>query len=257
MTGPTRAVLSREGSTARITLRSVDGENRIGADAIADLNDACIQLIDDRETRVVVVNAEGGSFSLGWTEELLNEGSNGDDALPPGDVFGCLAALPLPVIAAIDGACWSGALELALACDIRIAGAHARFAFPESEFGLIPLAGGTQRLPRIIGRGHAVEMILLGRVIDADTALDWGLVNELAPASNLVQATDRIASVIAARGPIAERFAKEAVQFGTEMPLARALHYELDLTVLLQTTEDRAEGVSAFAEKRLPRFTGR
>jgi len=257
MSTQTRAMLSREGSIARLTLRSDDGANRIGAEAITDLSDACNRLTGDLETRVVVVQADGGGFSLGWTEALLMEGSNGDEALLPGDPFGCLAALPLPVIAAINGDCFSGALELALACDIRIAGAGARFAFPESEFGLIPLAGGTQRLPRIIGRSHAVEMLLLGRVIDADTALDWGLVNELSAASDLAEATDRIASVIAARGPIAERLAKEAVQFGTEMPLARALRYELDLTVLLQTTEDRAEGVSAFAEKRTPRFIGR
>lgn len=256
MPTPTRAILSREGNIARITLRSNDGENRIGAEAVADLNSACAVLTEDPTTRVLVVAAEGNAFSRGWAEELLFEASGGESALLPGDPFGCLSALPLPVIAAIGGDCFSGALELALCCDIRIAAESARFAFPESEFGLIPLAGGTQRLPRIVGRGRAVEMILLGKTIPAAIALEWGLVNELVPADQLATAVNRTAASIAARGPIAERFAKEAIQFGVEMPLARALRYELDLTVLLQTTNDRAEGVRAFTEKRAPRFTG-
>jgi enoyl-CoA hydratase len=241
---------------ARITLRSPDGENRIGEDALDDLRSACKALTGDSRVRVLVLGSEGDVFSLGWSADLL-EAAGGDSSVLPGDVFGCLAELPLPVIAEIQGDAVSAGLELALACDLRVAAPGARFAFPESEFGLIPLAGGTQRLPRIIGRGRALQMLLLAQVLDATQALDWGLVNELAAAGGVREAAVRMAGSIAGRGPIAERFAKEAVQLGTELPLARALRYELDLTVLLQTTEDRAEGVRAFVEKRPPGFTGR
>ncbi|HZU76912.1 MAG TPA: enoyl-CoA hydratase-related protein, partial [Dehalococcoidia bacterium] len=197
----------------------------------------------------------GAAFSLGWSQEALASfRAHGEVQADP---FGCLAALPQPVIAAINGDALSAGLELALACDLRVAARGSRFALPETGDGLIPLAGGTQRLPRLIGHGRAREMVLLGRELDADTALTWGLVSAVAEDGALEAEVDRIAGVIAGRGPIAERFAKEALRDGAELPLARALRYELDLTVLLQTTEDRAEGVRAFAEKRTPGFQGR
>lgn len=248
-----RATLTRNGAVASLTLASADGANRVGLNTIDDLRDGCAALAQDTSVRVLIVSGDGDAFSAGWTEDSL---ANAEGGLPA-DPFGCLADLELPVIAAINGDAFSAGLELALACDIRVASTAARFAFPETEFGLIPLAGGTQRLPRTIGRGRALSMILLGQVIDAATALDWGLVNAVTGPEALAGEVERIAGVIAARGPIAERFAKEAVQNGVEMPLARALRYELDLTVLLQTTEDRAEGVRAFAEKRPPDFQGR
>jgi enoyl-CoA hydratase/carnithine racemase len=242
-----------DGPVASVNLTSNDGENRIGAETVATLRAACVALREDNTVRVAVVSGEGGCFSLGWSTEVL--------AVPnqtlPGDPFGCLAELPFPVIAAIGGDAISAGLELALACDLRVASADARFAFPETADGLIPLAGGTQRLPRLVGRGRALAMVLLGRQIDATAAHAWGLVNVVAPHERLRETVGALVETIVQRGPIAERFAKEAVSQGVELPLARALRYELDLTVLLQTTEDRAEGVRAFAEKRPPRFQGR
>jgi enoyl-CoA hydratase/carnithine racemase len=169
--------------------------------------------------------------------------------------FRCLELMPQPVIAVLDGAVEGAGLELALACDLRVASETATFAVPQVAAGAAPALGATQRLPRLIGRARAAEMMLLGERIEASTALSWGLVNTVAPADPRAEA-DRHAAAMCARGPLALRFAKEAMVRGLDMPLAQALRYETDLTVILQTTDDRAEGVRAFMEKRPPRFGG-
>jgi enoyl-CoA hydratase/carnithine racemase len=125
---------------------------------------------------------------------------------------------------------------------------------PETGSGLIPMAGGTQRLPRLAGRGLAAEMILAGRSLSAEEALRAGIFSAVSEPENLMDSALRIAAAIASRGPLAVRMAKEAMQRGVEMPLEQALRYETDLTVLLQTTNDRVEGVQAFIEKRPPEF---
>ncbi|HLZ69688.1 MAG TPA: enoyl-CoA hydratase/isomerase family protein [Dehalococcoidia bacterium] len=254
----TRLDLEVDGALARLTLAAGDGENRIEWQTISELQSLCTALAEMPELRALIVQGEGGNFCRGWSASLLADAAAPPELrAAPGDPFGCLAELPLPVIAAIEGDCLSAGLELALACDLRVAAGTARFALPESEFGLIPLAGGTQRLPRLVGHGRALAMVLLGQTIDGVTAEAWGLVNALAGEGGALAQAERLAATIAARGPIAERFAKEAVQNGSDLPLTRALRYELDLTVLLQTTEDRAEGVRAFTEKRPPEFHGR
>ncbi len=128
---------------------------------------------------------------------------------------------------------------------------------PDTQAGGVPLAGGSQRLPRAVGRAEALRLLLLGEEIDAAEALRIGLVSRVTPAGGALVAAREIADAIASRGPIATRMAKEAVHRGVEMPLQQALRYELDLTVILQSTADRAEGVRAFMEKRPPRFIGR
>lgn len=249
----TEATLTRDGAVARLTLRSADGENRLGAATLRGIADACTLLRDDASVRVLLLRAEGEAFSRGWDAQTL---AQPEAAGLPGDPFAVLAALPQPVIAAIGGDAVSAGLELALACDVRVVAADARLAFPETAHGLLPLAGGTQRLPRLIGQSRAASLLLLGEVINGATAFAWGLASAATPRAALDAEAERQARVIAARGPIAERFAKEAIAEGVEMPLARALRYETDLTVLLQTTSDRAEGVQAFSEKREPHFTG-
>lgn len=162
-----------------------------------------------------------------------------------------------PVIAAINGACLAGGLEIALACDIRIAADHATFGLPEVRRGILPGAGGTQRLPRALPFGVALEMILTGEPIDAEAALRWGLVSRLAPAAELMDSAMEIAGRIAANGPLAVRAARDAVYQGAGLPLDQALRLEQFHAEPLRQSEDAQEGVRAFTEKRAPRFSGK
>ena len=164
---------------------------------------------------------------------------------------------PQPIVAAIRGHCFGGGLELALACDIRIAADDARLGLTEIDLAIIPGGGGTQRLPRLLGRGKALEMILTGARIPAAEALAIGLVERVVPAANLLAETNALVRVMADKAPVALRYAKESVVKGLELPLADGIRLEGDLSTLLRTTEDRLEGAKAFLEKRKPRWTGR
>ena len=240
--------LDKSGPIARLTLRSAT----VDAVLLAGLARACDAIESDEAIRAVVVASEGAGFCRGWDESLLT-GEGG----PPADAFGCLAGLPRPVVCAVQGEALSAGLEMALACDIRIAAEDARLGLPETALGLLPMGGGTQRLARLVGRGRALEMVLTGEPVDAQEALRVGLVSAVVPRDRLAAEAEAVAARIAERGPVAVRYAKEAISRGLDMTLEQALRYETDLTVILQTTEDRAEGVRAFLEKREPRFKGR
>jgi len=203
-----------------------------------------------------VVVTSGADFGSGWSDDALAEDVIAGLPLI-GAAFDAVAAITQPTIAAVRGEAGSAGLELALACDIRVAAAGARFSMPETSLGIVPRGGGTQRLPRAVGRAHALRLLLSGEPIDAAEALRIGLVSDIAADGSADEAARTIAITIASRGPIATRLAKEAVHRGAELPLADALLAELDLTVILQTTADRAEGVQAFVEKRPPRFENR
>jgi enoyl-CoA hydratase len=164
---------------------------------------------------------------------------------------------PQPIIAAIRGYAFGGGLELALACDLRIAGEDAQLGLTEVNLAIIPGGGGTQRLPRLVGRGKALEMILTGARLPAAEALRIGLVERVVPATEVLRAALDLARTLATKAPVALRYAKEAVVKGLELPLADGLRLEGDLSTLLRTTEDRVEGARAFLEKRSPRWTGR
>lgn len=161
-----------------------------------------------------------------------------------------------PIIAAINGACLAGGLEIALSCDIRVAAEHATFGLPEVCRGILPGAGGTQRLPRALPFGVAMEMILTGAPIDAEGALRWGLVSRLTPATELMDCAIDIAKRIAANGPLAVRAARDAVHQGAALPLDQALRLEQFYAEPLRQSKDAQEGVRAFMEKRAPRFSG-
>jgi len=162
-----------------------------------------------------------------------------------------------PLIAAIHGFCLGGGLEIALACDIRIAAPDARFSLPETGLGLIPGAGGTQRLHRIVGLGRAMDLLLSGDQIDAEQALKLGLVTRLAPdRAQLLDQALALAERIAARPPLATAYAKEALRAAPDLSLAAGLALERSLFALLTGTRDKSEAARAFAEKRPPRFTG-
>jgi len=252
----TVTALTVDGHVATITIAPPGGRyDRPFLDALAQ--GAELVRADQERIRAVVIAAAGPDFGAGWAEDALAEPDlPGHGAPPLGAAFDAVAAIPQPVVAAVEGAAHSAGLELALACDLRVAGAGATFQSPEAAWGLVPRGGATQRLPRAVGRAHALRLLLLGEAIDSREAYRIGLVTEETAAGGARDRAWELAARIAQRGPVATRFAKEAVHRGVEMPLEQALRYELDLTVILQTTRDRAEGVRAFVERRAPRFTG-
>ena len=235
---------------AEIRLNRAANGNTIDALVLDELDRAASTISDDRAVHVVLLTADGDDFSRG--------GGAAQQAFDPSQAPGlrCLEEMGQPVIACIQGEAAAEGLELALACDLRIAAVGALFSMPQVANGSTPSLGGTVRLPRIVGRSIASAMILLGQTLDAAEALRYGLVNAVVPAADLRTRAEEMAAAIAAQGPLAVRYAKEAMREGTDMPLSQALRFETDLTIILQTTADRAEGVRAFLDKRPPKFTG-
>ena len=217
----------------------ISGGDTLSGYFISQLSDLSSVVADD--VRVVVLHPDAGVWS-GF-----------DGVTEAGDLFAGFAEIAQPTIAVLDGPTLGGGLELALAADIRVAASDCQIGLEALTLGF-PRAGGLQRLTRAIGRSRATQLLLLEGQIDAATALDWGLVNLVA--DNAYEAAWQVAGSIASRGPLATRYAKDAIRHGLDMPLAQALHYETELTILLQNTTDRAEGVDAFVNKRAPEFSG-
>ena len=253
----------RRGQVLWLTMNRAEVLNARNVALRTALADACQQAEGDDSVRVVVLTGAGDrAFSTGMD---LKEASQGGAAslveqrqrrARTSDTA-ALAALSKPTIAAINGFALGGGLELALACDLRVAAEHARLGLPETKRGLIPGSGGTQRLPRLIPPGRALQMILTGEPMTADEACRLGLVSHVVPLAELAAATTALAEAIAANAPVALRYAKEAVWKGLEMPLIDGLRLESDLSTLLGGTEDRLEGARAFVEKRAPVWQGR
>jgi len=243
--------LQRRGHVAVITLPA-RGWGTVTRAATGALANVCEQIREDDGLRCVILTGEGDCFAGEWS---CTVGARSDQAAGLCcEAFQPLADLPQPVIAAVNGPAHGAGLELALAADVRIAAEEASFVLCAGESA--PLAGGVTRLSRAIGRAGATWMALTGACLTAEEALANGLVSAVLPREGLLAEAERLASVIAARGPIAVRFAKEALRHGPDLTLPQALRYETDLTIILQTTADRAEGVAAFAEKREPTFRG-
>ena len=223
-----------------------------------EITDLCVEIASDDQDRVIILTGAGEqSFSMG--SDLLkgvSKANKGSDKKMC-SIASPIAKLDQPVIAAINGDAIGQGLELALACDIRIAPETARFGLPHITTDLIPWDGGTQRLSRLVGRGKALEMILTGEVIDVQEASRIGLVNIIVQPDELMKVAMKTAQEMASKGPIALRYAKEAIYKGMDMTLEQGLRLEGDLYFLLHTTKDRTEGVTAFREKKTPRFEGR
>jgi enoyl-CoA hydratase len=215
-----------------------------------DLEELCAEVPCDEQARVILLTGAGGkTFSM---EAGLREGEKRTER-PFSEV---ITKIDRPVIAAITGDAIGQGLELALACDIRIASETSRFGLPQIKSGMMPWGGGTQRLSRLVGKGKALEMILTGEVIEAQEALRIGLVNRIVPPEKLVTAAMDMAKEMASKGPIALKYAKEAIYKGMDMTLEQGLRLEADLYLLIHTTKDRIEGIKAFREKRVQKFEG-
>ena len=250
---------------ARVTLAQPETRNCIGEGLAEELRDACRRIGEDDDFRLAIVTGSGGCFSVGRPE--LESGDEDEDIagrLARLRVADSVAGLAIPVIIALNGDAMGQGLELALAGDLRVAADTARLALYESgrESGQksgrpgFPWDGGTQRLPRLVGPAWALDLALTGRCLEAQEALSIGLVNRVASRERLEEATQELAEQVLATAPIAARYGKEAVRKGMDMTLAQGLGLEADLSVILQSTADRAEGIASFKEKRQPKFTG-
>lgn len=207
----------------------------------------------DESVRVVVLTGHGRWFSAGGEVPRVSS----PDKLGAFQAAGAVARIEKPMVAAINGDALGQGLEVALAADLRVAAQTARFGLPQVREGLLPWDGGTQRLPRLVGRAQALRLLLLGETIDAAEAQRIGLVHRLAAPEALVATAEEMARGIASAAPVAARYAKEAVRQGLDLSLAQGLRLEADLALLLHTTRDRAEGIRSFLERRQPRFRGR
>lgn len=245
---------------ATVTINRPDKRNALNAVVRHELIDALDQLRTDDDARVVVLTGAGEkAFVAGADIGEFAERTPLEqrEAMQGRRVFDELAAFPKPTIAMINGFALGGGCELALACDIRIAARSARLGQPEIRLGLIPGGGGTQRLPRIVGTGTALRLILTGDLIDAAEAHRIGLVDMLVEDVDLSTRTYELARAMAAHSPVALRLAKNAVSAALEAPLSAGLAHERELFITAFASEDRREGVNAFLEKRAPEFTGR
>ena len=244
---------------ALITIDRAEKHNAISLQTLEELNQAVDFAATDSAIGVIAITGAGGKAFASGSD--LNEVLDRDlkKALEPiiQGLTDKLERLPKPTIAAIDGICMGGGLEVALGCDLRVATRHSKFATPEGKLGLIPGGGATARLPRLVGRGWGMEMLLMGETIDAERALQIGLITRLVEADELIPELIRMAEHLSTFAPFVPRTMKAMVHFGMEASLAGALMLEKYAQGALVQTEDKNEGLNAFLEKRKPNFKGK
>jgi len=244
---------------ATITVNRPDKLNALNDRVIAELGEAIDSVVGDSAVGGVILTGAGRAFVAGADiSELEKHGAVSAKRLAQTgqDVFRRFETSPKPVIAAVNGFALGGGCELAMACHIRIASEFAKFGQPEVKLGLIPGYGGTQRLPRLVGRGRALQLLLTGEMIDANEAYRIGLVNRVVPAADLLGAAAEMMRTILANAPVAVANLIEAVNRGYDATLDDALTLEATAFGLLAATDDKREGTRAFLEKRAARFTG-
>ena len=250
--------INKKGRVAVLTMEQADQAGLLDAALAYGLVRRCQQIAEDPEVLAAVLTGAGDRFCLGEADEVdAEEGAFvGGPQGPALEAVNALVSLTVPIIAAINGPAGGAGAELALACDIRLAGERASFQFPQLAEGTLPRAGGTQRLPRIVGRAHALELLLLGDRIDAQEAWRMGLVGKVVPQERLLLEAEALAERLAQKAPVAMRYLREAIHKGMDVTLDQGLRLEADLYFLLQTTADRMEGIRSFLEKRTPTFRG-
>jgi enoyl-CoA hydratase len=254
-------LVEQDGAVLVVTINRPKVLNALDARTLAELDAVFSDAAGRDDVRVVLLTGAGEkSFVAGAdiNELSVQTAVGGREHARRGQaLFNRIERLGKPVIAAVNGFALGGGCELAMACTLRLAADSARFGQPEINLGLLPGYGGSQRLPRLVGRGRALELLLTGRQIPADEAFRIGLVNRVVPAAELATEARTLAQAIAAKAPVAVRYILEAVAGGLEMSLADAQDYEATLFGLVSTTEDMREGTKAFLEKRKPEFKGR
>lgn len=234
--------------------------NALSTKVREELGEIFTALASDPGVRAVILTGEGKVFVAGadLTEVAkLDQPAGWKRAARGAEIYSKISNFPGPVICAVNGSAFGGGCELTLWCDLRIASTRAKFCLPETSLGLIPGAGGTQRLPRLIPAGKARRMIFTGEVLDAMEALEWGLVEEVVEPEHLLERAREVSGQILAKGPLAIQLAKRAINGGLEMPLEQGLLLEREYFAQVCGTEDKKEGIAAFFEKRKPMWVGR
>jgi len=249
-----------KGVTALVTINRPKALNALNFQTLEELHHCFTELASDDSVAVVIITGGGEkSFVAGADISHMKDLDSIKAcrfAKLGHRVLRAVEELPQPVIAAVNGFALGGGCELAISCDMRFASDNAKFGQPEVNLGVIPGFGGTQRLPRLIGKGLANELLFSGNIIDANEALRIGLVNKVYTQNELLDKCFELAETIASRGPLAVKLCKEAVNNGMEMDLRRACHYEADLFALCFSSTEQKEGMSAFLEKRAAKFKG-
>jgi enoyl-CoA hydratase len=254
-------LVERDGAVLIVTINRPDKLNALNSHTVSEIAAVMEEAAADAAVRVVVLTGAGPkSFVAGADiNELAAQTpvSGREHARSGQAVFDRIERLGKPVIAAVNGFALGGGCELAMACTMRLAADSAKFGQPEINLGLIPGYAGSQRLPRLVGRGRALQLLLTGEQITAEEAFRIGLVNKVVPAADLMPESRALAQTLAAKAPIAVRYILEAVAGGLEMSLGDAQDYEATLFGLIATTDDMREGTRAFLEKRKPTFQGK
>jgi len=250
----------KRGATAYVTVNRPKVLNALNQKTWADLRTAFEDARDDAAVRGVIVTGAGDKAFIAGADisELASlTAIEAEDSTRDGQaVLDLIENLGKPVIAAVNGFALGGGCETAMACTIRVASENAKFGQPEVKLGIIPGAGGTQRLPRLVGKGRALKLILSGEIISAQEGYRIGLVNEVVPSADLIQRAEAILAQINSNAPLAVKFSLEAVNQGLETSQSEGLLLESSLFAICAASEDKREGTSAFLEKRAPQFHG-
>jgi enoyl-CoA hydratase len=250
-------ILARDGRLAVLTVNRPDVRNALDSETVAELHRALDEVAEAKAGVVILTGAGDKAFVSGADITAIRARRRADAlASINSRLMSAVESHDAVTIAAVNGVALGGGCELALACDLRIAAEHAVFGQPEAALGIIPGAGATQRLPRIVGLGRAKELVLTGARWDAQKALAAGLVSEVVPAADLMKAARAMAERVLALGPLAVRLSKMALNASSQMPLAAGLVYESTAQAITFESADKSEGTSAFLEKRKPAFKG-
>lgn len=252
--------LTRENRVALLALNRPEAMNALNKQMIEEMGWAVEQVAEDEDIRVLIITGGEKVFAAGGDIKAMIDCDSlaaRNYVAPIHKVFNRIAGLPKPTIAAVCGHALGGGAELMATCDFRLAGENAHFGFPEITLGIFPAAGGSQRIPRLIGLARAKELMFTGDIIGASTAQAIGLVNKVVPTEQVMEEARKLAGKLASKAPQALSSLKESIHTGLDLNLASGLKQEVDKFTMLFATADQKEGMKAFMEKRKPVFTGK